>query len=165
MSEQRGFTIVEVLVAALVLVVGLGGLLQLLVTADHAISTTRLRQAETSVAREILEDARGLAPTQLTQTAIASALQSTVSQATLSGSNLVVTRAVASSGTPTSFNVSFAVCDLDNPSDGYGNHDSPPASGGAWCPDIASNGTQDSNPADYKRVSVTVVPTRSTNAA
>ncbi|MBS1870853.1 MAG: prepilin-type N-terminal cleavage/methylation domain-containing protein [Actinobacteria bacterium] len=157
-SGQDGFTIVEVLVAAVVLVVGLGGLLQMLVTADHAISTTRLRQAETSLAREVLEDARGLSSTQLTSAAIASALQSTVPQATVSGSNLVVSRAVSSSGSPTSFNVSFAVCELDNPSDGYGSHSSAPASGGTWCPDVASSGTQDSNPADYTRVSVTVTP-------
>jgi len=161
-SAQGGFTIVEVLVAAIVLVVGLGGLLQMLVTADHTISTARLRQEETSLAREVLEDARGLASTQLTSTAIASALQSSVPQATLSGSNLVVTRAV-SSGSQTSFNVSFTVCDLDDPSDGYGSHSLAPASGGAWCADVASNGTRDSNPDDYKRVSVTVTPrTRST---
>jgi len=157
-SEQNGFTIVEVLVAALVLVVGLGGLLQMLVTADHAISTTRLRQAETSVAREVLEDARGLSSTQLTQSAIASALQSAVPQAAVSGSSLVVTRAVSSSGAPTRFGVAFNVCDLDSPSDGYGSHSSPPTSGGVWCPDVASNGTQDSNPEDYKRVTVTVTP-------
>ena len=164
-SEQGGFTIVEVLVAAVVLVVGLGATLQMLVTADHAISTTRLRQQETSLAREVLEDARGLASTQLTSTAIASGLQSVVPQATLSGSNLVVTRAVASSGTPTSFTVSFNACSLDDPSDGYGNHSSPPTSGGSWCPDVASSGTQDSNPDDYKRVSVTVTPSnRSTPA-
>jgi hypothetical protein len=161
--ERDGFTIVEVLVAALVLVVGLGALLQMLITADHVISTTRLRQEETSLAREVLEDSRGLAATQLTATAIASALQPVVPQATLSGSNLVVTRSVASGGTPTSFNVSFNVCDLDDPGDGYGNHNSAPASGGAWCPDVAANGTQDSNPDDYQRVSVTVTPsTRST---
>jgi Tfp pilus assembly protein PilV len=156
-SEQGGFTIVEVLVAAVVLVVGLGGLLQMLVTADHAISTTRLRQQETGLARELLENARGLAPTQLTQTAIAAALESAVPQATLARSSLVVTRAVSSSGAPTSFNVSFNVCDLDDPSDGYGNHSSAPASG-AWCPDVRSSGTQDSDPEDYKRVSVTVAP-------
>jgi Tfp pilus assembly protein PilV len=156
-SEQGGFTIVEVLVAAVVLVVGLGGLLGMLITADHSISTTRLRQEETSLAREILEDARGLAPAQLTQTAIASALQSAVPQATLARFSLVVTRTM-SSGTPTSFDVSFNVCDLDDPSDEYGNHSSPPASGGVWCPDVGSNGTQDSNPDDYKRVSVTVTP-------
>jgi type II secretory pathway pseudopilin PulG len=157
-SEQSGFTIVEVLVAAVVLVVGLGGLLQMLVTADHAISTTRLRQQETSLAREVLEDSRGLAPTQLTPSTIASALQPVVSQATLSGSNLVVTRSVSSSGAPTPFNVSFNVCALDAPNDGYGNHSSPPPSGGVWCPDVGSSGTQDSNPEDYHRLSVTVTP-------
>ncbi len=85
LSEQGGFTVVEVLVAALVLVVGLGGTFEMLITADHAISTTRLRQQETSLAREVLEDSRGLAFTQLTPTAIASALQPTVPQATVSG--------------------------------------------------------------------------------
>jgi Tfp pilus assembly protein PilV len=157
-SEQSGFTIVEVLVAALVLVVGLGGLLEMLITADHAISTNRLRQEETSIAREVLEDARGLSATQQTSTAIAAALQSTVPQATLSGSNLVVTRTV-SSGTSTNFNVAFTACDLDDPSDGYGSHASAPSSGGSWCPDVGSSGTQDSNPSDYKRLSVTVTPT------
>jgi type II secretory pathway pseudopilin PulG len=156
-SEQGGFTIIEVLVAAVLLVVGLGATLQLLITADHTISTTRLRQVETNLAREVLEASRGLASTQLTETAIASALQSEVPQATLSGSSLVVTRAV-SSGAPTSLTISFDVCDLDDPSDGYGNHSSPPASGGVWCPDVGSNGTQDSDPNDYKRVSVTVTP-------
>lgn len=157
-SEQGGFTIVEVLVAAVVLVVGLGALLQLLVTADHTISSARLRQAETNLAREVLENARGLSSTQLTQTTVAAALQSAVPQATLSGSRLVVTRSVSASGDPTRFALAFDVCDLDSPSDGYGNHTSPPASGGAWCPDVAANGTQDSNPSDYKRVSVTVTP-------
>jgi Tfp pilus assembly protein PilV len=156
-SEQAGFTIVEVLVAAVVLVVGLGGLLEMLITADHAVSTTRLRQEETSLAREVLEDSRGVAFTQLTSTTIASALQSVVPQAALSGSSLVVTRTVSSSAS-TSFTISFTVCDLDDPSDGYGNHSSAPASGGAWCPDVGSTGTQDSNPDDYKRVSVTVTP-------
>lgn len=164
-SEQGGFTIVEVLVAAVVLVVGLGATLQMLVTADHAISTTRLRQQETSLAREVLEDSRGLGFTQLTSSTVASALQSVVPQATVSGANLVVTRAVASSGAPTSFTIAFNVCSLDDPGDGYGNHASPPTSGGAWCPDVASNGTKDSNPDDYKRLSVTVTPSsRSTPA-
>lgn len=157
-SEQGGFTIVEVLVAAVVLVVGLGGLLQMLITADHSITTTRLRQEETSLAREVLEDARGLSPTQLTSSAIASSLQSAVPQATLSGSNLVVTRSVSSSSTPTTFTISFNVCALDAPSDGYGNHSSPPPDGGVWCADVASSGTQDSNPEDYHRLSVTVTP-------
>jgi Tfp pilus assembly protein PilV len=165
LSEQSGFTIVEILVAAVVLVVGLGGLLEMLVTADHAISTTRLRQEETSLAREVLEDSRGLSSAQLTPTTIAAALQPAVPQATLSSSNLVVTRAVSSSGSQTSFNISFNVCDLDDPSDGSGNHSAAPPSGGVWCPDVGSSGTQDSNPADYKRLSVTVTPRDRTTPA
>ncbi len=155
---DHGFTVIEVLVAAILLVVGLGALLGMLVTANHAISTTRLRQEGTSIARELLEDSRGLAYTQLTSGTIASALQPQLPGASLSGTNLTITRSVNGLAN-TSFNVAFNVCSLDDPSNGYGNHNLPPNSGGVWCPDVAPNGSADSNPDDYKRLSVTVAPT------
>jgi Tfp pilus assembly protein PilV len=158
LAGDDGFTIIEVLVAALVLVVGLGALLGMLITANHAISTTRLRQAETSTARELLEDSRGLAYAQLTPGTIAAALQPQLPGAALSGTNLTVTRTI-NGVVNTSFNVSFNVCSLDSPSDGSGDHTQPPASGGVWCPDVADNGSTDSNPDDYKRLSITVTPT------
>jgi Tfp pilus assembly protein PilV len=159
LAEEVGFTIVEVMVAALVLVVGLGAVLGMLLTADHVISTTRYRQEETSIAREVLEDSRGLNYTQLVQSSMASTLQPQVPNSTVSGSDLIVTRSISpSTASGVSFKVTLSECSLDSPSDGYGNHDSPPLSGGSWCPDVAPNGTADSNPDDYKRVSVTVTP-------
>src|SRR5207302_10811395 len=112
-----------------------------LVTADHVISTTRYRQEETSIAREVLEDARGLSYTQLIQSSMASSLQSQVPNSTVSGSTLVVTRYLAPSTAPTgvTFNVTFTACSLDSPSDGYGDHNSAPLSGGSWCSDVAAN--------------------------
>jgi Tfp pilus assembly protein PilV len=160
MADQRGFTIVEVMAAALILVTGLVALLGMLMTADHVISTTRYRQAGTSLAREVLEDARGLAYDQLMSSTLASALQPQIPGAAVSGNNLTITRASGTGATsPYTFTVSFSVCSLDDPSDGYGNHNSAPLSGGSWCPDVAANGTQDANPDDYKRLSVTVTPT------
>jgi hypothetical protein len=156
-SDERGFTIVEVLAATLILVAGLIVLFGMLISASHVMLNTRLRQEETSLAREALEDSRGLTYAQLTPTTIASALQPQVPGASLSGSNLSVTRTINSS-TPYTFNVSLSVCSLDDPSDGYGDHSSPPLSGGVWCADVAPSGTADSNPDDYKRVSVTVTP-------
>ena len=151
------------MVAAMVLVIGLGAVLGMLMTADHVISNTRYRQEETSIAREVLEDSRSLAYTQLTPSTIAPALQSQVPGSSLSGSTLVVRRALSpSTAAPVAFNVSFNACSLDSPSDGYGNHDSPPLSGGVWCPDVAPDGTADANPDDYKRLSVTVTPTTRT---
>jgi Tfp pilus assembly protein PilV len=156
-GQEGGFTIVEVMVASVVLIVGLGALMEMLITADHVISNTRYRQEETSIAREVLEDARGLAYSSIIQSSIASSLQPTVPGSTVSGSNLIVTRSISpSTASGVRFKVTFTACSLDSPSDGYGNHDSAPVSGGSWCADVASNGTTDSNPDDYKRVSVTV---------
>jgi type II secretory pathway pseudopilin PulG len=154
LRPDDGFTIIEVLVAALILVVGLLAMFQMVITADHAIATNRVRQQGTSLARELLEDSRSLAYTKLTPSGIASALQSQIYGAgTASGATLPVTRY------GWHFNATFTACSLDDPSDGYGDHSSPPNSGGSWCPDVAASGTQDSSPDDYKRVSVTVAPT------
>jgi Tfp pilus assembly protein PilV len=159
LGAERGFTIVEVIVAAMVLVVGLGALMTMLITANHVISTTRYRQEETSIAREVLEDARGLAYTSIIQSSLASSLQPSVASSTVSGSTLIVSRSLSPSTTGSvKFDVTFTACSLDSPSDGYGSHTSAPLSGGSWCSDVASSGTADSNPDDYKRISVTVTP-------
>jgi Tfp pilus assembly protein PilV len=158
--QEGGFTIVEVLVATIVLAIGLGAVIQMIAVATQATATNRIRQAETSLARELTEDARSLPYTQLNASAIAAALQPNVSGSSLSGATLQITRSVSSSSSTSTytFNATFTACSLDDPADGYGNHNSPPNSGGSWCPDVAANGTQDPNPDDYKRVSVIVSP-------
>jgi prepilin-type N-terminal cleavage/methylation domain-containing protein len=159
--DDEGFSLIEVLVATVILVTGLLALFGMLDIAARSTATNRVRQEGTSVAREVLEDARTLAYTQLTSGTIASSLQPVVSNSSVSGSNLLITRQInGNQGYSTfTFKASFSVCSLDDPSDGYGNHSSPPASGGTWCPDVAASGTADSTPDDYKRVSVTVAPT------
>jgi hypothetical protein len=141
-----------VVIACFVLVVGLLGLFATLDLATHTTMVNRERQAETSLAREVIEDATSLAYTQLTPTALATALQPLVPNSTVSGQGLRVSRSMYT------FTVSLNPCSLDDPTDGYGDHSSPPASGGVWCSDVAPNGTADSNPDDEKRVSVTVTP-------
>lgn len=152
LQDEQGFTLIEVLVAAVVLVVGLLAVFGMLAVASHDGSTNRQRQAETSVAREVIENARSLGYSELAPTSIASALAPVIPGSTVSGSGLLVNRSIYS------FRVSLTACSLDNPDDGYGNHASPPISGGSWCPDVAASGTTDTNPDDYKRVSVTVTP-------
>lgn len=160
--QNEGFTIIEVLTAVVVLAIGLGAVMQLMVTATHATATNRLRQAETNLARELTEDTRSLAYTQLDASSLATTLQPMVSGSSVSGTSLQVQRVISANGssTPTAytFNASFTACSLDDPSDGYGDHSQPPLSGGSWCPDVGASGTQDANPDDYKRVSVTVSP-------
>lgn len=152
LQEERGFTLIEVLVAAVVLVVGLLAVFGMLGVASHDGSTNRQRQAETSLAREVIENARSLGYAQLVSATIASALGPDITGSTVSGSSLLVNRSIYS------FRVSLTACSLDNPDDGYGNHASPPISGGSWCPDVAASGTTDTNADDYKRLSVTVTP-------
>jgi type II secretory pathway pseudopilin PulG len=152
LQDDGGFTLIEVLVAAAVLVTGLLAVFGMLAVASHDSSTNRQRQAETSLAREVLENARSLGYAQLVPGTIATALAPTIPGSVVSGSTLSVNRSIYS------FRASVSACSLDNPDDGYGSHALPPNSGGSWCPDVAAGGTTDTNPDDYKRVSVTVTP-------
>ncbi len=152
LRAEDGISIIEALVAAVVLVVGLAGMLGVLVAATHSTATNRLRQAGTSLAREVTEDVRTLGYDQILQSTLASKLQPLVPNATVSSTTLLVNRSAYT------FKVQFTECSLDDPSDGYGSHSAPPASGGSWCPDVATSGTADTNPDDYKRVSVIVNP-------
>lgn len=152
---EAGFTLVEVLVAIVVLTVGLLGTFAALRTSAHTTLTNRERQVETAVAREVVEDASSLSYTQLTSTALPGALQTLVANATTASGGLQVTRG------PASYLVTLSVCSLDDPSDGYGKHGSTandplPASGGAWCLNQPADGSTDSAPDDEKRLSVMV---------
>ncbi len=154
----------------MVLVVGLLAMLGMVIVANKTTQTNRVRQEATNVAREVIENVRALSYTTLaTPTSIATALLPQMTPgATLSGSTLMVTRSASVGGggaSGYSFNVTFTTCSLDDAADGYGNHSSPPASGGSWCPDVAPSGTADSNPDDSKRVSVLVTPTGNGGAA
>jgi Tfp pilus assembly protein PilV len=151
--DEHGFTLIEVLVATLILTAGLIALMGMLIVASKATSTNRVRQNATNLAREVGEDARTLDYSDLLPSSIASSLQPLVSGSTVSGTNLNVTRGIYS------FKVTFSICSMDDPIDGYGSHTTAPHSGGSWCPDVASSGSSDSNPDDYKRVSITVTPT------
>jgi Tfp pilus assembly protein PilV len=150
--DSGGFALIEVLAAVVVLAVGLGASFKMLNAAEHATSTDRIRQAQSSVARELTEDTRSLAYSQLTATAIASALQSLVPGSTASGASLTVSRSIYT------FTATFTSCSMDDPADGLGVHTSAPDSGGSWCTDVGSSGTADAQPDDYKRASVTVAP-------
>ncbi len=153
LKSERGFTLIEVLVGVVVLTVGLLPLFGAIDVANRASATDRVRQAGTSLAREVLEDARTLGYSQLVTSSLATTVQPLVPGSTVSGSSLAVTR-----GSYT-FTVAVSACSLDDPVDGYGSHTAAPVSGGTWCPDVATSGTADTNPDDDKRVTVTVTPT------
>lgn len=156
--DSGGFALLEVLAATVVLAAGLGATFLMLNASLHATSTDRLRQSETSLARELTEDTRSMAYASLTASGIATGLQSVVSGATASGATLTVSRGVSGQAGAFTFTATFTACSMDDPADGTGDHSQAPASGGSWCADVGSSGSTDTQPDDYKRVSVTVAP-------
>ena len=78
LSDERGYTLVELLVAAFVLVVGMAGAFALLNGANRSSVTNNARMGATNLAREVLEDARSIDYDLLAPGALTSALQAKV---------------------------------------------------------------------------------------
>jgi prepilin-type N-terminal cleavage/methylation domain-containing protein len=143
LREQRGFTIVEVMVAATVL---LGGVLAALTMLDAASKRGRAasdRQKATSLARDVVERARSLAYAQVAPNTIVAQLREDPDLAGSSASPWRISR------DGTTFTLQAEVCWLDEPVDGLGTHNS------SFCAGSGDGGSADSNPIDYKRVTIT----------
>src|SRR5919199_5371867 len=65
--SQAGLTLAETLVAATLLLVGALGTFALVDTANSATASSRAREGATNLGREVLEDARSVAYTQIGQ--------------------------------------------------------------------------------------------------
>jgi hypothetical protein len=74
-SSEAGFTLIETLMAAVILVVGLVGLLGLIDVSVKASASTRGREGATGLGREIIEDARTIPYAEVIPTSIQSQLQ------------------------------------------------------------------------------------------
>ena len=151
---EAGMTLVELMVAALVLVVGVLGTLTLLDNANDATARTKAREAGTNLAREIVEATRSLPYPNLTPTSFATQLQSQPGLADANGStgwnvrrrNLVYT-------------VEASVCTVDDNTvakDGLGTHTGETVYCDGQPTLAAGQPATDSNPDDYKRVVVLV---------
>lgn len=154
-DRAAGFTLVEVLVTIVVLTVGLLGTFAALRTSAHATLTNRERQAETSLAREVLEDAGSVPSWELSTSALPGALQPLITgSGSPVGGVLQVTRG------PVTYSVTPTSCSIDDPTDGSGSHASgnPPAPNRTWCPNLTTSASPDATPDDEERVSVTVAP-------
>ena len=146
-SDQRGFTIVEVMVAIAILLVGLLGTVAMIDGANGATSSTRGREGATNLARELVEASRSAPYGKLAQATIVAQLQA---QPGLSDSNLtdsqwtIVRRGFV-------YTVTADVCTLDDAKDGAGPHGT-----GVFCADAGAPGTADADADDYKRVGIEV---------
>ncbi|MEY2514710.1 MAG: hypothetical protein QOJ89_2068, partial [bacterium] len=142
LAGDAGFSIIEVIVAALVLVVGLLGILGMLTGAISRTGASNEYVGATNVARELVETARGADYDLLTPTLLASTLQA---RGMGSGSPWVMTRRGVN------YTIQATSCVLDSPADKL---ESPaPAN---VCTPALSGSTGDQNGDDFRRVTFVI---------
>lgn len=140
-GSEEGFTLVEVAVAALVLVVGVLAVVTLAQVAIRMGNVTKARDGANALAREALEDARSVPYPDLSAATLTSTLQNQgglVDDSAAAGWQVKRNNVV--------YTLAPSVCTYDDGRDGGGVHD------GTYCSDSTPAGTADVNPDDYRRV-------------
>lgn len=145
--DEEGFTLIEVLMAAVVLVVGLIGLFGLLDVSVRATAATRTREDATNLARQIVEDARSIPYAQVSPTSITSQLRESSG---LTGTSTEAGWQIVRRGI--TFTVTASECAIDDPKNGYGSG----KKNGTFCSESETEGTTDPQPANLKRITVNV---------
>jgi type II secretory pathway pseudopilin PulG len=152
LGREDGFTLLETLVASVVLIVGLTALFGLLDTSLKATASTRAREGATNLARQVLEDAQTIPYSQLAPNAVTGELQAMNGLANTGGGGTwqIVRRQIT-------YTVAVKECSIDDPKDGYGVHKNGLGEN-AFCSDSNVEGTEkeDPQPEDLKRVTVDV---------
>jgi prepilin-type N-terminal cleavage/methylation domain-containing protein len=150
-SSQAGFTLIEVLVAMMILLVGVLGVVTLVDGANAVTSKTKAREGGTAIARSAIEVSRSIRYRDLNQGTLEAALDT---RPGLTDSKPSVTGyTIKSRGIE--YEMTLTVCSLDDDKDDLGAR--PP--GVLFCSDSAGPPVtaRDRNPDDYKRVRVRLV--------
>jgi type II secretory pathway pseudopilin PulG len=148
LAAEDGFTLVELLVAAVVLMTGVLGVLTLLDGANAATSSTKAREGATSLARELIEASRGLSYADLSTAALAGKLQAQPQHA---DSSAAIGWQLDRRGRTYTVTAQGCVVDDGTAPDGFGAHTGLP-----MCAGSTQTGTGDANPDDYRRVTIDV---------
>jgi prepilin-type N-terminal cleavage/methylation domain-containing protein len=144
-SRQDGYTLVELLVAATVLLVGVLGTVQLIDGANARSISTRAREAGTNLQRELVERARSVSYPGITPQGLVPALQALpgLEDQSATGGWQVIRRGRV-------YTIDTHVCTKDDIKDGFGAHDT-----GSYCAG-SQTGTTDRSPDDYRLVTFDV---------
>jgi Tfp pilus assembly protein PilV len=118
--HEDGFTIIEVLVAAVVLLVGIMGVLGIVIQADGVSTSNRAREQGVALQREVVEAARAIPYDQLSQNSIVSKIQAMpgLADSTSGSSGWTVMRRNIT------YTISVGTCAVDDSNDGTGPHES-----------------------------------------
>ena len=144
---ESGFTLVEVMIAVLLLTIGVLGAISLVDGANRTTTVTRAREYATNLASSVLEAARAVPYTTLTKSAGATAL---IGQPGLPADADTLTPGWQVKRGKKLYTVAFDTCVVDDPRDGTGDD------GSDYCQTATASSPADDQPADYKRVAVAV---------
>lgn len=115
LAQEDGFTIVEVMVACMLLVVGMLGLLEMVNTANRGTLRTQAREQATAVARDVVERTRQVPYASLTNSGAATALAARLPEApAVTSSTFSVQRR------DVTYTTRITACIVDDPTDGVG---------------------------------------------
>jgi prepilin-type N-terminal cleavage/methylation domain-containing protein len=149
--SQHGFTLVEVLVAITILLVGMLGVVAMVDGANAVSAKSKAREGGTNVARSIVEVARAVPYKSLTDTTLLAALDV---RPGLDDSSPAPGYTIESRGFV--YTLAVQVCSMDDAKDNLGVDDGTIE----FCPESAHasgpSSAKDRNPDDYKRVAVTL---------
>ena len=144
--DELGFTLIEVVAATFILLVGVLATAAILNASSRADAATRQRDAATNVARELIEAARSIPYDRVSEPGVNAALQAIPGLEDTPGSGYVIVR------NNVSYTIAIDVCIMDDAKDGGGTRSATET----FCSTSTAPGTQDKNPEDYKRVTTTV---------
>jgi prepilin-type N-terminal cleavage/methylation domain-containing protein len=146
--SQRGFTLIEVLVAITILLVGVLGVVALVDGANAVTNRTKAREGATNVARSIVEVGRAVPYRDLDEDSLLAALQTRpgLADALAQPGHQIRSRGFT-------YEVTLQVCSMDDPKDDRGDDDGTVD----FCPEsvpATAGSAQDKNPDDYRRIAV-----------
>ena len=149
--SQSGFTLIEVLVTIVILMVGILGVVAMVDGANAITTKTKAREGANNVARSVVEVGRSV---QYKNLSAARALRR--APGTPGAGRLVRPAGPQIESRGFLYDVSLQVCSMDDPKDNLGAHDGTIE----FCPDsdvgTGAGATADRNPDDYKRIAITL---------